>query len=430
MTSLWLLLAVMLIPAMGFIWWPFIRKGVRSEDVAVERDRQNVYIFKQRLAELKQAREDGNLDEASFLALREEMELNLLDEVQDQPAVNPVSDDQLQESGSGRRNFWLPVVLTLILPLIAFGLYFQFGASQKLGIPSRDLMAQSMSREIEALEQRLIAEPENAEGWFLLGRTYFAVARYKDAHGAFVRVEKLVGAHPAILGQQAQALFFLNGNQMTVEVQALVDRALASDPQDSTTLGLLGVNAYEQGDYRGAINLWQKILDSGREDINRQGISDAIAEARGRLPEPLPENNLSSGNGAAQTTGAEPVGTERQTEASIRLRVEIADELQGQYRDDQVVFIYAQPVSGPKMPLAAVKLTAGELPMDVVLDDSMAMGPMARLSSVEQVQLRATISSSGNPGVQSGDLFGRLAAVSVADGGADLVRLVIDQVAE
>lgn len=193
MTGLWLLLAILLIPAMGFIWWPFLRQSARPKDVAMERDRQNVYIFKQRLAELKQERENGNLDEASFLALQQEMENNLLHEVKGRPGFEQIDDDQRLKAGSERRNRWLALAMTLMVPLMAFGLYFQFGASQKLGMPSQVAMAQSMDREIQALEQRLVAEPENAEGWFLLGRTYFSVARYEDAHRAFVRLEKLVG---------------------------------------------------------------------------------------------------------------------------------------------------------------------------------------------------------------------------------------------
>ncbi len=429
MTGLWLLLAILLIPAMGFIWWPFLRQSARPKDVAMERDRQNVYIFKQRLAELKQERENGNLDEASFLALQQEMENNLLHEVKGRPGFEQIDDDQRLKAGSERRNRWLALAMTLMVPLMAFGLYFQFGASQKLGMPSQVAMAQSMDREIQALEQRLVAEPENAEGWFLLGRTYFSVARYEDAHRAFVRLEKLVGAHPAILGQQAQALFFLKGNRMTSEIQALADRALKSDPQDSTTLGLLGINAYEQGDYSGAINLWQKILDSGREDVNRQGISNAITQARAQLPTGVAVNDL-SGNTPGRAARTGQTMTEKKVEAAIRLRVEIAAELRGKYRDDQVVFVYAQPLSGPRKPLAAVKLTAGELPREVILNDSMAMGPMAKLSSVEQVQLRASISQSGNPGVQVGDLFGRLAPVQVRSSDENLIRLIIDQVAK
>ena len=63
-------------------------------------------------------------------------------------------------------------------------------------------------------------------------------------------------------------------------------------------------------------------------------------------------------------------------------------------------------MNGPKMPLALVKMTAGDLPTTVTLDDSVSMMPAMTLSSIDQVEVIARISKSGQAIMQTGDIFG------------------------
>ena len=79
------------------------------------------------------------------------------------------------------------------------------------------------------------------------------------------------------------------------------------------------------------------------------------------------------------------------------------------------------------MPLAAQRLTVADLPAEVLLDDSMAMMPQAKLSSVDEVEVNAKVSLSGKPEATPGDLFGRVAPVSVRSQN-DTLTLVIDQI--
>ena len=71
--------------------------------------------------------------------------------------------------------------------------------------------------------------------------------------------------------------------------------------------------------------------------------------------------------------------------------------------DDKVVFIYAIASNGPRMPLAAVKLKTSDLPITIVLDDSQAMTPQMRLSSVNKVNIYAVVSMQGSVGIKPGD---------------------------
>jgi cytochrome c-type biogenesis protein CcmH len=77
------------------------------------------------------------------------------------------------------------------------------------------------------------------------------------------------------------------------------------------------------------------------------------------------------------------------------------------------------------MPLAILRRTAGDLPLDFRLDDSMGMGAGPALSSAQSVVIEARISKSGQAAAQPGDLAGHSTAVKPGDSG---VRVVIDQV--
>ena len=178
---------------------------------------------------------------------------------------------------------------------------------------------------------------------------------------------------------------------MTPEVIALIDRALKLDPEDTSTLVLLGMDNFVNSNYADAITTWQRVLNSNRPGIDRLALENAIGEAKQRLTltgEELPN------------MPAAPVT------ASLKVKVDISDELKGQFTKDQIVFIYAIPAEGSRMPLAAVKITAGELPTEVILDDSMAMTPAAKISDYKNVKLFAIISKSGTPGIKPGDLQG------------------------
>jgi len=421
MNFFWSMLALLVVLALAFIWWPWLKNKSRLETKLSEVDRNqlNVDLFKQRVAELEVELAQGNHDQAAFDALRLELEQNLLQEVDDAPPA----EVKIQQ-----RSLLIPLGMTLLVPLLSGYLYLQLGSSALLDQP-RQAASEShpetghdmagIEAQVAALKARLEAEPGNSQGWFTLGRTYLTLQRYQDAYWAFGKVGELVGEHAEIISQQAQALYFLNNHQITAEVQQIIDRALVLDPQDPGTLGLIGIAAYESGQFNRAIDIWQKLISSDRPNVNREGLMQAIEDAKSQLA-------LQGGEYRPEPTPTDQKPTVAASAASLKVLVELDSALKSSIAPETIVFVYAQAVSGPKMPLAAARYQVRDLPVLVTLDDSMAMGPMVKLSSAETVQVRATVSFSGTPGAKPGDFQGVVSPVNVR-GNDSLIKILINE---
>ena len=105
--------------------------------------------------------------------------------------------------------------------------------------------------------------------------------------------------------------------------------------------------------------------------------------------------------------------------------VALDDKFKSTVSSEDYVFIYAQPAQGGKMPLAVVKKQVKDLPIDITLDDSMAMMPNMTISSVANVQVSARVSKSGNASPQSGEPIGKKQVSTLIDTG--VISLVIGE---
>jgi cytochrome c-type biogenesis protein CcmH len=111
----------------------------------------------------------------------------------------------------------------------------------------------------------------------------------------------------------------------------------------------------------------------------------------------------------------------------VMVSVDIKPELTRELAGNETLFILARAKNGSAMPLAVVRHTVSDLPLQVTLDDSMAMTPMAKLSGFDEVEVLARVSRSGQAVPQPGDLYGK-AAGDVNPGNNVLTEIIIDQV--
>jgi cytochrome c-type biogenesis protein CcmH len=252
--------------------------------------------------------------------------------------------------------------------------------------------AAQIEQMVEGLAQRLKKEPENLEGWTMLGRSYQVMGRASDAVAAFREVQKRQPDNPNALIDVAGALAIGNGQRMTDEAIALTERALKLDPDNLKALSLAGSAAFDRQDWAGAVKHWQRIVE-----VAPPG-SDFLPQVQAGIDEARQRGGL-----AAPAAKAAPAATG----TAVAGRVTLAAALKAKAAPEDTVFVFARAAEGPRMPLAIVRKQVKDLPFDFVLDDSMAMNPAAKLSSAAKVVVGVRISKSGNAMAQPGDLQGQ-----------------------
>ncbi|WP_277761222.1 c-type cytochrome biogenesis protein CcmI [Pseudomonas sp. A34-9] len=396
MIDFWLAAGLLLLVALSFLLIPVLRerRAQREED----RTALNVALYQERVAELQSQQAEGVLDAAQMDSGRAEAARELLADTEG------VAAPRVSKLGKP-----LPLLAAVLVPVLGLGLYMHFGAADKVELTREFAQApQSMEEMTQRLERAVAAQPDSAEGLYFLGRTYMAQERPADAAKMFERAANLAGRQPELLGQWAQAQYFADGKKWSAKIQALTDEALKADPKEVTSLGLLGIAAFEGERYQEAIDYWNRLLAQLPPDDNsRAALQGGIKRAAERL-------EASGGKVAAAPVAAKA--------ALLKVSVDLASELRGKVQPGDSVFIFARATSGPPAPLAAKRLTVADLPVTVELGDADAMMPQLKLSNFPEVQLVARISRAGQP--TTGEWVGR--SGPLASSTTALQKLTID----
>lgn len=414
--TFWIAATVFILFALVFVLYPVFFHRPRAR-IETDLRNQNLLAYRSRLKELEREHESGILDDESFEQLKEELAGAMLDDVPENQAP--------EKRVPGRRSAIVVVLLALVL--LPVGTYLgyerwgsmdqveQFIAMQEME-SSGGNQAARMAELAEQLRSRLEQNPDNAEGWAMLGQTYMRIERYQSADEAYQRLASVVEgnaeAQATALGLAAQARFFASQGQMTPEVREVVKAAQALNPDEVNSLGLEGIYAFGQENYREAIDSWERILEVAPDHPQAASIREGVAEAYRRLGETPPT----------------PQAPERVESEGVDLRISLAEDLKQQVDEDTTLFIFARP-SGTSggAPVAVARMTAGNLPADIRLDDNYAMSPQSAISGQDEVVVVARLSRSGSVNPQPGDLEGQVMADVTAPGQGQPVQLVIDK---
>ncbi len=264
---------------------------------------------------------------------------------------------------------------------------------------------------IERLAERLKAQPDDVEGWQMLGRSYAALGQHAEAAQAFTRASQLRPKDATLMVDRAFAMAMANQRSFAGEPAKLIADALAREPNNPKVLALAGTAAYDRKDYAGAVKLWEKLAQAEAPGSRfAEQIQASIAQARQLAGMPPASGTAGPVTAAATTPAASQVS------GTVRL----APSLKGRVAPDDTLFVFARAVDGPRMPLAILRLRAKDLPLPFTLDDGMAMSPAARLSGASRVVVGARISKSGNAMPQPGDLQGLAAPAAVGSRGLEI----------
>jgi len=422
MTLFWILAGFMVFLAVLFVALPLVRRAP-ARDVA-QADRLNVSIRKDQLAELEADVQAGTLSPEQLEEGRLELERRLLAEAR-------AGAEKVRVSGGSR---WLAVGLGVALPAATVALYLHLGRIDAMtpiptAVPdsAHDVTPAQLGSMVQRLADRLRKQPDDAEGWMMLGRSYSVMQRYQDAVQAYQKAYDLVGDNPDVLTGLADAVAMASGGSFTDDSVRLIDRALEVDPSNRKALWLAGTVAYEKKDYPKALDLWERLaalLPEGSEVA--QTIQSNIGEVRDLMgkgaPGVAPMLAAAEPGGAA---AAPPPVPATKGAARVEGTVSLSPALKAKLDPNATLFIFARAPQGPRMPLAILRRRASDLPATFALDKDMAMVPAMSLAQFDQVMIGARVSRSGNATPQSGDLQGMTGPVAVGSTG---ISVVIDEV--
>lgn len=278
-----------------------------------------------------------------------------------------------------------------------------------------------------ALQERLRENPDDINGWKMLARSSMTLRQFDTAVSAYEKAMELEDSGNAqTLVDLAMAL--LSRDQTTIEGRpaALIDSALALEPNNQAALFYSGAAAAERGDTDLAAERWEILLGLSPPEEIRSILEQRIAEWRG---EPVPPAAPSAGGDLpadhpAVADAGEEAPLVADPDAVVTARVALSASAMSAINADANVFLIARDPAQPSPPIAVSRLRLSELPKTVSLGDAQSMVEGRSLSGFEEFELLARVSLSGSPAATSGDWFGSL-IVRPADSNA--VVLDIDQ---
>jgi len=415
----WLIIAVLTLLVLVLLLRPW--SGTGGIDIAEDDDRLRISLYQQNLRELDREFERDQLTPEQLANVRNELELSLLGEI---------GRDTQKDSGQtvvtlqqGRRSAALPVVLFVGM---AVPLYWYLGNPQLNDLKQFSTLAEENQGDtpppvdgvIPEMQTHLQRNPRDANGWLLLADMYMSLEQYPAAVDAFEQLYQLTGEDTNVMLRYANALVVANNGRFSGKPADMVQRVLALEPDNYTALLFAGMAEDESGNYQQANQHYKNLLPGLQGNPPLLDTINQLITRNEQLLRDAGVDVTATAEVEPQTASIGPV--------SLRVAVTVSAGLMDKYGSDDTLFVYAQALDGPPMPLAVTRNKAGELPLEVVLDDSMAMMPAMKLSAFARVKLQARISDSGNAQPESGDLIGLLAEVDVTT--MDTINLVIDTV--
>lgn len=256
---LWVVMAVLTAGALAFVLRPLLRRAA----TVWRRAEYDIAVYRDQLGEVERDRERGVLSADEVAAANTEIERRIL-------AAADAEEGSAGEKGASRDRrpaAALAVFVALVVPAAAVSLYLNVGSP---GLPDQPLAerraqagasegvgsAGTMEQMAARLAQRLIANPDDLNGWKLLGRSYMEIQRYAEAADAYRRVLEIGGERLDVSADYAEALVFAADAVVTPEALDIFTALAEADRLNPRARYYLGLAQAQKGDIRGALQAW------------------------------------------------------------------------------------------------------------------------------------------------------------------------------
>ncbi|WP_413164544.1 c-type cytochrome biogenesis protein CcmI [Aeromonas salmonicida] len=389
MTAFLIVIAALLVLVSLTLAMPLWRgEGKQS----ISRSALNKQLYRQRLLEIGEEREQGILAEEPESLV--ELQRSLLDDI----------PDVEQSARGGKSLIWIPGVLVLVV--VSLGLYYKLGAwqevqrwqdaSSRLGELSNRILVERDAQVTEqdlldfmlALRTRLKDEPNDYRGWLLLGRLSLDGNDPDMAREALERAYDLAPQKTMVAVPYAQALMMTGDD---AQADQLLSSAIALDPANIEARSVYAFMALQKEDFKTALMRWREMLPLMEKGSTRYAMVERSID--------YAEQQLKQRGIAVMTPGAANKSDDQGQQLEVKkgefpIHVTLAAGIQ--MPEDAHLFVFAVVPNGPPMPIAVKRIAGPTLPVTLSLGDGDAMMEGSKLSAYPQLQFKARLSRGGN----------------------------------
>lgn len=299
--TLWLILTLLAAGAAVIVVAPFLLRGAKAGGAA-----SSIDVYKDQLAELERDKAQGLIEAAEAASARAEIERRILaaGKTANAPAARIAPN-------------WEYRMVTGVAAIVVLGSVGLYAALGRPDLPSPQSAAMvseggqqaaqaaagQQGGEIESLvkkvEKRVADNPNDAEGWRMLGWSYYNMGRAKDAVAAYRRAVDLQKDNPALKALLGEAMVVEAGSRVTPAALAIFEEVLTINPNDERARFFKGVSKAQTGDNQGAIDEWLALYKVAPAD------AEWAADLRSRIEETAKQAGIDV---AARLAEAKPAG--------------------------------------------------------------------------------------------------------------------------
>jgi len=300
---------------------------------------------------------------------------------------------------------------TSMISIVAVAAVSGFMYSQ-IGTPNPDLQTQEtapVGDMMTSLAARLQENPNDLDGWKMLGRSYFQMQNYPGAIAALEKAVQIESSqNGSTLADLGEAILLSDPQTILGRAGQMFENALALEPSNPKALFYSGMAAAQRGNNELAADRWEALLATSPPPNVQEILRQRIAELRGETVQPQ----------APVQTPVEASGD------GVIINVSLGASASAAGLPDATVYIIARDPNQPAPPVAAVRRRVSELPAAVSISDADAMIAGRVPSGFAQLEIIARVSLTGQPVAQPGDWFGQQIIDTAA---TETVRIIIDQ---
>lgn len=335
-----------------------------------------------RLRQSELAQEE-RLAGAELSELRLDAELRVLDELDRGRA-----SQQGERHPVGRLPIGVLALLVAVVLIAPVALYELIGSYRDVQIADKlasldPTVEGSVEELVRSISDRSTQRPGNADYLAILGDYFTAQGEHAEALERYEQLLTLFPESPEMLAKAAQAEYLEGERELSSRAKRRAESALAADPNQGVALGTLGMAAFEAAAYADAARYWERLLAlEPPGSPGAQMLTELLVEARARIGEPV--------------AGVEDPIDDSATRVTVSVTLPAGAEV-----STGSIFVLARPAnSNQRMPIAVVRRSVTDLPLEVTLDDSNSMAGQS-LSTLDRVDIEVQLSPSGQPGLQN-----------------------------